>query len=76
MHLVVWSVPEMEINLQEERSMKLQMEGKLLQQEKDLSMLDCDYKQALQKLEEFQAQKKKLSEEVGPLKSAHRLMEH
>uniref|UniRef100_A0AAQ4RWN2 Rho-associated protein kinase n=1 Tax=Gasterosteus aculeatus aculeatus TaxID=481459 RepID=A0AAQ4RWN2_GASAC len=61
------ALKEMEINLQEERSMKLQMEGKLLQQEKDLSMLDCDYKQALQKLEEFQAQKKKLSEEVKSL---------
>ncbi|KAL6095870.1 rock2 [Pungitius sinensis] len=61
------ALKEMEINLQEERCMRLQMEGKLLQQEKALSMLDCDYKQAQQKLEELQAQKEKLSEEVKSL---------
>lgn len=54
----------MERTLQEEHSMKLQVEGKLLQLEKDHSMLDCDYKQAQQKLDELQTQKKKLSEEV------------
>lgn len=56
--------PEMECTLQEERSLKLQLEGKLLQQQKDHSMLDCDYKQAQHKLEELQAQKEKMSEEV------------
>ncbi|XP_062415447.1 rho-associated protein kinase 2-like isoform X2 [Pungitius pungitius] len=61
------ALKEMEINLQEERCTRLQMEGKLLQQEKALSMLDCDYKQAQQKLEELQAQKEKLSEEVKSL---------
>lgn len=50
--------------LQEERSSRLQVEGKLLQLEKDHSMLDCDYKQAQQKLDELQAQKEKLTEEV------------
>lgn len=54
----------MESTLQEERSQKLQVEGKLLQQEKDLSMLERDYKQAQHKVEELQAQKAKLSEEV------------
>lgn len=54
----------MESTLQEERSLKLQVEGKLLQLEKDHSMLDCDYKQAQHKLYELQAQKEKVSEEV------------
>lgn len=57
---------EMECTLQEERSLKVQVEGKLLQLKKDYSMLDCDYKQAENKLDEFQAQKEKLSEEVCP----------
>jgi len=56
--------PEMACTLQEERSLKLQVEGKLLQLEKDHSMLDCDYKQAQHRLDELQAQKEKLSEEV------------
>lgn len=43
----------------------MQVEAKLLQLEKEHSMLDCDYKQAKQKLDELQAQKEKLSEEVG-----------
>lgn len=54
----------MECTLQDERSSKLQVEGKLLQLEKDHSMLDCDYKQAQHKLNELQAQKEKLSQEV------------
>ncbi|XP_076021402.1 rho-associated protein kinase 2-like isoform X2 [Genypterus blacodes] len=53
-----------ERTLQEEHSMKLQVEGKLLQLEKDRSILDCDYKQAQQKLDELQTQKTNLSEEV------------
>lgn len=56
----------MESTLQEERSLKMQVEAKLLQLKKEHAMLDCDYKQAKQKLEELQAQKEKLSEEVGP----------
>lgn len=45
----------------------MQVEGKLLQLKKEHSMLDCDYKQAKQKLDELQAQKEKLSEEVRPV---------
>lgn len=56
----------MELTLQEERSLKMQVEATLLQLQKEHSMLDCDYKQAKQKLEELQAQKEKLSDEVGP----------
>ncbi|XP_041661527.1 rho-associated protein kinase 2-like isoform X2 [Cheilinus undulatus] len=59
----------MESTLQEERSLKLQVEGKLLQLEKDYSMLDCDYKQAQQKLDELRTQKEKLSEEVKNVSS-------
>lgn len=58
------SVSEVESTLQEERSLKLQVEGRLLQLEKDHSMLDCDYKQAQHKMDEMHAQKEKLSEEV------------
>uniref|UniRef100_A0A3P9NJ99 non-specific serine/threonine protein kinase n=1 Tax=Poecilia reticulata TaxID=8081 RepID=A0A3P9NJ99_POERE len=54
----------MESTLQEERNLKLQVEEQLLQLKKEHSMLDCDHKQAEQKLEELQAQKEKLSEEV------------
>ncbi|KAK5879947.1 hypothetical protein CesoFtcFv8_023020 [Champsocephalus esox] len=61
------ALKEMECTLQEERSLKLQVEAKLLQQEKAHSMLDCDYKQAQQKLNEMQAQKDKLSQEVKSL---------
>lgn len=57
------------MTLQEERSLKMQVEGKLLQLKKEHSMLDCDYKQAKQKLDELQTQKEKLSEEVGPVAS-------
>ncbi|XP_041814019.1 rho-associated protein kinase 2-like [Chelmon rostratus] len=61
------ALKEMECTLQDERSSKLQVEGKLLQLEKDHSMLDCDYKQAQHKLNELQAQKEKLSQEVKNL---------
>ena len=64
-------VPEMECTLHEERSLKLQVEEKLLQLEKDHSMLDCDYKQAQHKLDELQGQKEKLSEEVLLRQWAH-----
>lgn len=61
----------MECTLHEERSLKLQVEEKLLQLEKDHSMLDCDYKQAQHKLDELLAQKEKLSEEVTLQQSVH-----
>ncbi|KAF0023641.1 hypothetical protein F2P81_024271 [Scophthalmus maximus] len=55
---------EVECTLHEERSLKLQVEGKMLQLERDHSMLDCDYKQAQHRLDEMQAQKEKLSEQT------------
>uniref|UniRef100_A0A671WDH4 Rho-associated protein kinase 2 n=1 Tax=Sparus aurata TaxID=8175 RepID=A0A671WDH4_SPAAU len=61
------ALKEMECTLHEERSLKLQVEEKLLQLEKDHSMLDCDYNQAQHKLDELQVQKEKLSEEVRTL---------
>uniref|UniRef100_A0A3B3XFC9 non-specific serine/threonine protein kinase n=1 Tax=Poecilia mexicana TaxID=48701 RepID=A0A3B3XFC9_9TELE len=57
----------MESTLQEERNLKLQVEEELLQLKKEHSMLDCDHKQAEQKMEELQTQKEKLSEEVTDL---------
>ncbi|XP_030576916.1 rho-associated protein kinase 2-like isoform X2 [Archocentrus centrarchus] len=63
------ALKEMECTLQEERSLKMQVEGKLLQLKKDYSLLDCDYKQTQHKLDELQAQKEKLSEEVLHLTS-------
>uniref|UniRef100_A0A672IJU7 non-specific serine/threonine protein kinase n=1 Tax=Salarias fasciatus TaxID=181472 RepID=A0A672IJU7_SALFA len=57
----------MESTLQEERSLKLQVEAALLQLEKDHSMLDCDYKQTLHKLDELHAHKERLAEEVKVL---------
>uniref|UniRef100_H2VBN2 non-specific serine/threonine protein kinase n=1 Tax=Takifugu rubripes TaxID=31033 RepID=H2VBN2_TAKRU len=67
------TLKEVELTLQEERSLKMQVEGKLLQLKKEHSMLDCDYKQAKQKLDELQTQKEKLSEEVGPVNLSLRL---
>ncbi|KAG7239686.1 hypothetical protein INR49_028622 [Caranx melampygus] len=63
------ALKEVESTLQEERSLKLQVDGRLLQLEKEHSMLDCDYKQAQHKMDEMQAQKEKLSEEVKNLSS-------
>uniref|UniRef100_A0A672IGJ3 Rho-associated protein kinase 2 n=2 Tax=Salarias fasciatus TaxID=181472 RepID=A0A672IGJ3_SALFA len=61
------ALKEMESTLQEERSLKLQVEAALLQLEKDHSMLDCDYKQTLHKLDELHAHKERLAEEVKVL---------
>ncbi|XP_029281101.1 rho-associated protein kinase 2-like isoform X2 [Cottoperca gobio] len=61
------ALKEMEFTLQEQHSLKLQVEAKLLQQEKSHSMLDCDFKLAQHKLSELHAQKEKLSEEVKSL---------
>lgn len=61
------ALKEMEHTLQEERGLKLQVEGRLLQLEKDYSMLDCDYKQSQHKLDELRGQKDNLSEEVKNL---------
>lgn len=55
----------MERSLQEERTLKQELEAKLLQLKKDHSMLDCDYKQAQHKLDELQALKERVSEDVS-----------
>lgn len=60
---------EMERTLQEEQANKAQLENRLLQMKKDYSMLDCDFKQVQQKLEELGGQKDRLSEEVKSLSS-------
>ncbi|KAM6954093.1 rho-associated protein kinase 2-like [Aplochiton taeniatus] len=57
----------MERTLLEERSAKLHVEGRLLTLEKDHSMLDCDYRQAQDRVEELHAHKDKLIEEVKKL---------
>ncbi|KAJ7988069.1 hypothetical protein DPEC_G00319810 [Dallia pectoralis] len=57
----------MERLLQEERNSKLHLESRLLQMEKDHSLLDCDFKQAHQKLDELVMQRDKLLEEVKNL---------
>lgn len=57
--------PEMEQKLAEERAAKLRLENRILELEKHSSMMDCDYKQALQKLDELRRHKDRLTEEVG-----------
>ncbi|XP_046905782.1 rho-associated protein kinase 2-like isoform X5 [Hypomesus transpacificus] len=57
----------MEKSLHEEHNTKLQLEGQLLQLEKDHSLLVCDYKQAQNKLEELHTTKDKLTEEASNL---------
>lgn len=55
---------EMEQKLAEERAAKLRLENRILELEKHSSMMECDYKQALQKLDELRIHKDRLSEEV------------
>uniref|UniRef100_A0A8C2KVI9 Rho-associated protein kinase 2 n=1 Tax=Cyprinus carpio TaxID=7962 RepID=A0A8C2KVI9_CYPCA len=57
----------LEQKLQEERSSKLRVENRVLELEKKNSMLDCDYKQSLQKLEELRRHKERLTEEMKNL---------
>ncbi|XP_057715129.1 rho-associated protein kinase 2 isoform X1 [Corythoichthys intestinalis] len=61
------SMKEMEQKLAEERVAKLRLENRILEQEKHSSMMDCDYKQALQKLDELRRHKDHLTEEVKNL---------
>uniref|UniRef100_A0A665W5T9 Rho-associated protein kinase n=1 Tax=Echeneis naucrates TaxID=173247 RepID=A0A665W5T9_ECHNA len=58
---------KMEQKLAEERAAKLRLENRILELEKHSSMMDCDYKQALQKLEELRRHKDRLTEEVKNL---------
>lgn len=55
---------EMEKKLLEERALKQKVENRLLEAEKQRSMLDCDLKQSQQKINELLRQKDILSEDV------------
>lgn len=57
-------VTDMEHKLLEERSAKQQLENRLMQLEKENSVLDCDYKQAKHELQELRSLKEKLTDEV------------
>uniref|UniRef100_A0A7N8Y2T2 non-specific serine/threonine protein kinase n=1 Tax=Mastacembelus armatus TaxID=205130 RepID=A0A7N8Y2T2_9TELE len=59
------SMKEMEQKLAEERATKMRLENRILELEKHSSMMDCDYKQALQKLDELRRHKDHLTEEVS-----------
>ncbi|XP_054652799.1 rho-associated protein kinase 2 isoform X1 [Dunckerocampus dactyliophorus] len=61
------SMKDMEQKLAEERAAKLRLENRILELEKHSSMMDCDYKQALQKLDELRKHKDHLTEEVKNL---------
>ncbi|XP_026088883.1 rho-associated protein kinase 2-like isoform X1 [Carassius auratus] len=58
---------DMEHKLLEDRSAKQQLENRLMQLEKENSVLDCDYKQARQELQELRSLKEKLTEEMEVL---------
>ncbi|XP_059208808.1 rho-associated protein kinase 2 isoform X1 [Centropristis striata] len=61
------SMKEIEQKLAEERGAKMRLENRILDLEKHSSMMDCDYKQALQKLDELRRHKDRLTEEVKNL---------
>ncbi|XP_073712258.1 rho-associated protein kinase 2b isoform X4 [Misgurnus anguillicaudatus] len=61
------ALKDMERKLLEERSAKQLLEGRLMQLEKENSVLDCDYKQAKNELQELRSLKKTLNEEVEVL---------
>ncbi|KAK9533314.1 hypothetical protein VZT92_008438 [Zoarces viviparus] len=61
------SMKELDQKLAEERAAKLRLENRILDLEKHSSMMDCDYKQALQKLDELRRHKDRLTEEVKNL---------
>uniref|UniRef100_A0A6I8T0V2 non-specific serine/threonine protein kinase n=1 Tax=Xenopus tropicalis TaxID=8364 RepID=A0A6I8T0V2_XENTR len=61
------AMKDMEKKLHEERLVKQRLENSLLETEKQYSMLDCDLKQAKQKINELESLKDKLSEDVKNL---------
>ncbi|MEE6476816.1 hypothetical protein FKM82_011229 [Ascaphus truei] len=61
------AMKDTEKKLQEERLSKQRLENNLLEAEKQCSMLDCDLKQAKQKIDELQTRKEKLHEDVKNL---------
>uniref|UniRef100_A0A8C1L4A8 non-specific serine/threonine protein kinase n=1 Tax=Cyprinus carpio TaxID=7962 RepID=A0A8C1L4A8_CYPCA len=58
---------DMEHKLLEDRSAKQQLENRLMQLEKENSVLDCDYKQAKHELQELRSLKEKLTDEMEVL---------
>lgn len=60
----IFCCTEMEKKLLEERALKQKVENRLLEAEKQRSMLDCDLKQSQQKINELLRQKDILSEDV------------
>ncbi|XP_053565652.1 rho-associated protein kinase 2 isoform X2 [Bombina bombina] len=61
------AMKDVERKLQDERIAKQRLENGLLEAEKQCSMLDCDVKQAKQKISELEALKDKLNEDVKNL---------
>ncbi|KAG9494602.1 hypothetical protein GDO78_002110 [Eleutherodactylus coqui] len=61
------AMKDMERKLQEERLSKQRLENNLLEVEKQCSMLDCDLKQAKQRINELESLKDKLLEDVKNL---------
>ncbi|KAM4771783.1 rho-associated protein kinase 2 isoform 2-T2 [Rhinophrynus dorsalis] len=61
------AMKDMEKKLHEERMSKQRLENNLLEAEKQCSMLDCDLKQAKQKINELETLKDKLLEDVKNL---------
>lgn len=61
------TLKDMEHKLLEERSAKQQLENRLMQLEKENSVLDCDYKQAKHELQELRSLKENLTEQVEVL---------
>ncbi|XP_056420175.1 rho-associated protein kinase 2 isoform X5 [Hyla sarda] len=61
------AMKDMERKLQEERLSKQRLENNLLEVEKQCSMLDCDLKQAKQRINELETLKDKLIEDVKNL---------
>ncbi|XP_051511336.1 rho-associated protein kinase 2-like isoform X2 [Myxocyprinus asiaticus] len=61
------ALKDMEHKLLEERSAKHQLESRLMQLEKENTILDCDYKLAKHELQELRSLKEKFTEEVEVL---------
>lgn len=65
MILSIFVAIEMEKKLLEERTLKQKVENLLLEAEKRCSILDCDFKQSQQKINELLKQKDVLNEDVS-----------
>ena len=65
MIMFIFVAIEMEKKLLEERILKQKVENLLLEAEKRCSILDCDFKQSQQKINELLKQKDVLNEDVS-----------